>query len=170
MGSPCCLVYYPYYLSTAPLLSHFQMSSIHVKTHIQNRPIFCLPYFSKFPPDPRAVPDESCTGHIRGVPVLVRVLHVLPKYLTIAIDTGPSMVELVLDISESSRCWFLYYTLFKSVEHNDKRHSPIFDLWRTTPIFNHFGWSSLRKIALRFRFCWFSKTPQGCGLHCKART
>ena len=104
-------------------LRRAKKASIHVKTHIQNRPIFCHPYFSKYPPDPRAVLDGTCTGHLRGVVVLVRVLHVLSKYRTIAIDIGPSMVELVLDISESPRCWFLYYTSLKSVEHNDKRHS-----------------------------------------------
>ena len=62
----------------------------------------------------RAVDDRTCTGHILGVPVLSRVLHVLPKYCTIAIDTGPSTIELVLDISSVSRYCLVYYTYYHS--------------------------------------------------------
>jgi len=51
-ASRCCFVYYTYYLSTAPLPSH------------------------------RRVDDGTCTGHLRGVPVLFRVLHVLPTVST----------------------------------------------------------------------------------------
>ena len=97
-----------------------------------------------------AVDDGTCTGHLRGVPVLFRVLHVLPtvstaplpwtqglprwnlhwayprrpgvvscttrttycKYCTIAIDTGPSPMEVALGISAASRCCFVYYTYY----------------------------------------------------------
>ena len=64
-------------------------ASIHVKSHISNRPKFCHPCFFKNPRPTR----------------------------------GPSPMELALGISAASRCWFVYYTFFKSVEHNDKRHS-----------------------------------------------
>ena len=62
----------------------------------------------------RAVDGRSCTGHLLGVPVLPRVLHVLPKYCTIAIDTGPSTIELALDISSGSRYCLVYYTYYLS--------------------------------------------------------
>jgi len=39
---------------------------------------------------------------------------------------------------------------------------------RTTSIFNHFGRSCLRKIALRSKFWRFLNTGQGCSKHCVA--
>ena len=130
MGSPYCLVYCTYYLSTAPLLSHVQISqctATELKScdwhfHAARRPLR-----TKIIAAGEAMgglyPGQKQGRSMKGLTFKTDSHFITLDFENIRPTRGPSPMELALGISAASRCCFVYYPLLKSVEHNDKRHS-----------------------------------------------